>query len=212
MIVELRKISFSYNREVLLSDVSLSIQEGSFIGILGDNGSGKTTLLRIMLGLLKPNAGEALINAEKISYVSQTTSKEDLSFPADVFEVVSSGLTTGRIHFFTKSDKRRVDESIDRLGLREARKKSISELSGGQMQRVKIAKALVSEPDLVVLDEPDAGMDGLGRERLAELVETLHQEGRTIVMVSHRAEDFLNADQVYRLASSHLTLQEKDHV
>ena len=174
--IRFEDVSFSFPNQEVLDHVDFQMEDGEFVGILGPNGGGKTTFLRLALGLLKPQSGKIRISDQRVSYISQTTSTNDASFPATVQEVVALGLVNQKIHpFFTKADKQRVKETLEKMSLYELRNRLVSELSGGQQQRVKIAKALVNDPTLVVLDEPDAGMDDQSHEHLMETIEMLHE-------------------------------------
>ena len=141
--ISLKNVSFSFsNNEEILDNISFEMKDGEFIGILGPNGGGKSTFLKIILGLLKPQKGKIEINERKISYVSQTTSLNDSSFPATVKEVVSLGLVDNKLRIFSsRLDKEKINNILEEFDLLKLKNKLISELSGGQLQKVKIAKA-----------------------------------------------------------------------
>ncbi|HBB05785.1 MAG TPA: ABC transporter [Firmicutes bacterium] len=195
--IRFENVSFSYADSLVLRNVSLEIPNHKFIGILGPNGGGKSTFLKLCLGFLKPSQGRIDRNISKISYVAQTTSLSDGGFPATVEEIVSLGLPRVFSLFHAKERKERVAKILEEFGLYPLRKRLIDELSGGQLQRVKIAKALIKNPDFVVLDEPDAGMDEQAHESLVSLIENLHKSGKGILFVSHHPEDLRNADAIY---------------
>lgn len=189
-------VSFSYPDTTVLSDVCFTLHDGEFVGILGPNGGGKSTFLRLSLGLLKPSAGKIEVTDKNISYIAQTTSLSDSSFPATVKEVVSLGLVTNKPFFMNREKKKEVDEILKKAELWPYRNRLVNELSGGQMQRVKIAKALIRKPSLLVLDEPDAGMDEKSHENLVKVIDSL--KGRTsILFVSHHPHDLEKADHIY---------------
>jgi len=195
--VELRGVSFSYpGGPEVLRDVDLAVEEGEFVAIAGPNGGGKTTLLRIALGLEKPTRGEAALfgeaaqrfrHRERIGYLAQRAGLE-IDAPVNVREVVSAGRAARRGIFgpLGRDDREAVDEAISRVGLVERAGARLATLSGGQQQRAFIAKALAARPDLLVLDEPTAGVDVDAQEAFAVLLDRLHRElGVTILFVSH---------------------------
>jgi zinc transport system ATP-binding protein len=195
--VELRDVAFAYpgGREVL-HDVTLGVERGEFVAIAGPNGGGKTTLLRVALGLERPSRGEALLFGEpasrfsrhgRIGYLSQRA-ELGIDAPISVREIVSTGCVPRRGLFgpLRAADRALVDEAIERVGLSEQADAVVTRLSGGQQQRAFIAKALAARPDLLVLDEPTAGVDVGAQEALAALLEDLRRElGVTILFASH---------------------------
>ncbi len=196
--IKFENVSFSFDKLEVLNNVDFLLNDGEFIGILGPNGGGKSTFLRLAIGLLKPQTGKVTINEKRISYIPQTTGANDESFPATVEEVIASGLTSGKIHpFLTKKDKQKIKDIMAEMELTDLKRRLVTDLSGGQAQRVKVARALVSDPSLVVLDEPDAGMDERSHERLMETVEYLHKKGIGLLFVSHHPHDLENADRIY---------------
>lgn len=195
--IEFDHVTFAYPDNPVLNDVSFKMEDGEFVGVLGPNGGGKSTFLKLCLGLLKPTAGKIRMTDVRISYVAQVTSLSDSSFPATVEEVISLGLVKKWFSFNNKENKRKVDAVIEEMKLGSYRKRLVNELSGGQLQKVKVAKALVSSPSLIVLDEPDAGMDDEAHESLLEIVESLHKKKTSILFVSHHPHDLENADEIY---------------
>ena len=154
--IEFKDVTFSFPDTEILEDVSFTLNDGEFIGILGPNGGGKTTFLRLILGLLKPQKGTIKVTDKNISYISQTTAMSDNNFPATVKEIVKLGLVRNKPTLFSiKKDNDKVNAILKELNLYDIRNKLVSELSGGQFQRVKLAKALINEPTLLILDEPD---------------------------------------------------------
>ncbi|MGO9117152.1 MAG: metal ABC transporter ATP-binding protein [Desulfomonilaceae bacterium] len=183
---------FSYDGHPVLEDVNLSIPQGDFVSVIGPNGGGKTTLLKLMLGLLRPSRGEVKIfglNPEKarprVGYMPQHA-QLDPQFPATVMDVALMGrLGHGRpFGPYSKKDKKAVVTALDQVGLRGVYKKPFSSISGGQRQRLFIARALASEPDLLLLDEPTANLDVVMEGGLYELLQNLNKT-LTVVMVSH---------------------------
>ncbi len=195
-VLEAAGVSFAYGNEPVLEDVSLSLRPGEFVALVGPNGSGKSTLLRVALGLLRPNSGWVRLFGEdprrlrepwRIGYVSQRPSvQEDL--PATVREVVSTGRLARRgwWRWPGGADRAAVEHALQSVGLADLRGRRLTELSGGQQQRAFIARAFSSEPDLLVLDEPVAGVDAesqrLFRESLTHLVA---EHGAAVLLVSH---------------------------
>jgi zinc transport system ATP-binding protein len=195
--VETRSLGFSYGQgPPVLSDVDLSVARAQFVAIAGPNGGGKTTLLRLVLGLERPDAGEALLfgepavefsRRETIGYLAQRT-ELGVSAPATVREVVAAGRLprVGLLRRAGREDREKIDEAIARVGLTAVAGRPLSRLSGGQQQRAFIAKALAAEPELLVLDEPTTGVDAEAQEAFAALLDRLHRElGVTILYVSH---------------------------
>ncbi|WP_068471501.1 metal ABC transporter ATP-binding protein [Candidatus Protochlamydia phocaeensis] len=194
-IIELENVFFSYQNTPVLSQVSFKVYPGEFIGIIGPNGGGKTTLLRLLMGFLKPSQGKIRLfgkapgTREKdtpcLAYVPQAM-RFDREFPISVLEVVLSGLLDrlpwyGRFH---AKDKQAALEALDKVGLAAYSRCSFGTLSGGQAQRVLIARALVSEPQLLLLDEPTASVDSRAEADIYALLEALKGQ-LTILMVTH---------------------------
>lgn len=209
--IELNNISFSYgSKNDVLKEVSLKVNDGEFIGLIGNNGAGKTTLLKIMMNLLKPIDGEVKDTFARRSFLSQVTNTNDMFFPATVKEVVSLGLKYKPFSFMTPSDWKKVDDSLQIMGVLDLKNRSMNELSGGQQQRVRLAKALVSNPELLVLDEPTAGMDTISREMFLNEVNKLNKECKvTIVLVTHFASDLKDTDRIYELINGRIKVVEK---
>lgn len=196
--IDIKNVCFKYPDVEILEDVSFHMEDGEFIGILGPNGGGKSTFLKIILGLLKPQSGDINITDKNISYISQTTSMNDNNFPMTVKEVVSLGLVNnGTTLFKGKKNKEKVIDILKELNLYDLRNKIISSLSGGQFQRVKLAKALVNEPSLIILDEPDAGMDEESHDLLISIINNLHEKKISVLFVSHHPHDLENADKIF---------------
>ena len=189
---------FSYNSEAAVRDINFSITPGEFAAILGPNGSGKTTLMKLALGLLKPTSGRVLLfgvpsdrftDWYRVGYVPQRTQATESRFPASVREVVSFGTYSGFAPFAifkSKKSAQRVDDAMELAGVRKLADRRVSDLSIGQQQRMLIARSLVRRPDLLVMDEPVAGIDAAGEEQFHSMIRRLNRDlGITIVMVSH---------------------------
>lgn len=195
--VELRDVVFRYDDEPALSGVTFQVEAGSFAALIGPNGSGKTTLLRILLGLLRPETGEARIFGEApgrhgtpVGYVPQRASIP-AGFPLTVREVVVMG-RYGRIGWLRRpgsTDREEAERALDRVGLAHLAGRSFSELSGGQQQRALIARSLAADPALLLLDEPTAGLDPAARAGFYHLLcELQRRTGLTVLTASHDIE------------------------
>lgn len=196
-IVEVRNLSYRYDKGNVLENINLTIREGDFLGIVGPNGSGKSTLIKLILQLLKKQSGDILLYGEpieqfkeweKIGFVSQKANSFNSGFPATVFEVVASGLTKkiGLFRFFTKENHQKVMEAIEAVGMGQFSRSNIGELSGGQQQRVFIARALVSDPTLLILDEPTVGVDAKNVHAFYEMLAYLNKKLHiTLMLVTH---------------------------
>jgi zinc transport system ATP-binding protein len=195
-VVELDGVSFAYDTEPVLDRVSFRVHPGEFVALAGPNGSGKSTLLRILLGLLPPAAGgvrllgtspRALRDRWRLGYVPQRPAlARDL--PATVEEVVAAGRLSRGPWWRrpTAGDRLEVEHAMESVGLLDLRHRRVSELSGGQQQRAFIAKAFASGPDLLILDEPVAGVDGESQGRFREaLVHLVREHGAAVLLVSH---------------------------
>jgi zinc transport system ATP-binding protein len=195
--VELNGVSFAYpGGPDVLSGVDLEIRRGEFVTIAGPNGGGKTTLLRVALGLEEPVTGEARLFGEladrvrdryRIGYLAQRT-RLGIDAPATVSEVVTAGRVArrGLLKPFGRPDRDAIADAISRVGLVQHAATPIQRLSGGQQQRAFIAKALAGEPELLVLDEPTAGVDVDAQEAFGAFLGELHEAlGVTILYVSH---------------------------
>ncbi|WP_292265808.1 metal ABC transporter ATP-binding protein [Butyricimonas sp.] len=187
-ILELEDISAGYEQTTVLQGVNLTIRENDFIGIIGPNGGGKTTLLKVILGLIKPFSGKIIYHTSKQSlfgYLPQN-SKFDARFPISVKEVVLSGLMSekGIFHSYTKADRGKVDEILEKYGMLRYKNRPIGELSGGQMQRVFLCRAIISSPKILILDEPSTYVDSNFEIEFYSLLKELNEK-MSIVMVSH---------------------------
>ncbi|MGD8192516.1 metal ABC transporter ATP-binding protein [Brevibacillus ginsengisoli] len=197
-IIRLSSLSFQYeNGKKVLEDISFSLYEGDFLGIVGPNGSGKSTLMKLILGLLSPTEGSIELFGQptqkfrdwvKIGYVAQQVAHGAGGFPATVEEVVASGLV-GKVGLFRRlkhSHYHKVRDVVERVGLLPKLHERIGNLSGGQLQRVFIARALVSDPELLILDEPTVGVDQESIEQFYSLLRSLKEDNRmTMLIISH---------------------------
>lgn len=191
-LIRLEHISAAYDRKTVLEDINLTVGERDFVGIIGPNGGGKTTLVKLMLGLLKPTGGAIRFYQEgkevpeiSMGYLPQYTTI-DKKFPISVYEVVLSGLNKQKPLFrpFTKAHHEKTRSIIARMGLEGLEQRPIGQLSGGQLQRALLGRALVSNPQVLILDEPNTYIDKRFEKRLYELLEDINRE-HTIMLVSH---------------------------
>lgn len=205
-VIEVRDVTFGYGKVPVIEGVSLAVYPREFLALLGPNGGGKTTLVKIILGLLEPWSGEVIFHLPEpgrspgegsrkaeagrglsLGYVPQYPTF-DTAFPLRVSDAVLMGRLgrRGLIRRYTAADRRRAAEVIERLGLGSLARKNLSELSGGQLQRVLIARALVSDPAALFLDEPTASIDAESRQVLKDILFELNRE-IPIVIVTHDA-------------------------
>ncbi|RRN67700.1 metal ABC transporter ATP-binding protein [Peribacillus simplex] len=209
-LVSLHNIVFGYTHSPLLNGVSFEIQSGEFVGITGPNGASKSTMLRVMLGLLKPWEGTITISKKNtegkrltIGYVPQQIASFNTGFPSTVIELVRSGrFLKGR--WFKKlnhEDEEKVENSLKMVGMWEFRHHKIGALSGGQKQKIIIARVLATDPDLMVLDEPTTGMDAESRKGFYEFMyHQVKKHHRTVVMVTHEQDEVQRyLDKILRL-------------
>ena len=190
--IEIKNVTASYDTKPVLNCVSLDVWKYDFLGIIGPNGGGKTTLLKIILGLMKPSSGEVSffengknVSSLKIGYLPQIN-PIDKRFPISVYEVVSSGLAGEKPLFknFTSSQKERINDILIKMGLGKYSKRAIGELSGGQLQRTLLARAVVSSPQLLILDEPNTYVDKKFESQFYELLGEINKS-TSIILVSH---------------------------
>ncbi|TKX39330.1 metal ABC transporter ATP-binding protein [Halorubrum sp. CGM5_25_10-8B] len=194
-IVDLDGVKFSYGDTVAVRDVSLTVEEGDFLGLVGPNGSGKTTLLHLMLGLHEPDEGSVELfgrpvdefdDGGRIGYVSQKATSRGGAMPVTVRECVTMGRFAhagrGRL---SAADRAAVADAIETVGVGDLADRLVSELSGGQKQRAYIARALASDADLLALDEPTVGVDAESRDAFYALLDELNEDGITIILIEH---------------------------
>ncbi len=198
--VELRDVRFSFGATPILDDIDLELEAGSFSVLAGANGSGKSTFLKLCVGLLEPDAGTVNVLGgppsdatvrRRIGYAPQGL-RMATSLPVSVTEVVAAGLAPAKTAFrrMTRKDWSEVNEAIDSVGLGGLSQECLFELSGGQQQRAILARALVGEPELLLLDEPTTGIDQRFRPALAEELRRRADGGSTVITVSHDPDDF----------------------
>jgi len=215
-IIEVKDVSFSYGNAPVLKNISLTIHQGDYVGVIGPNGSGKTTLLKIMLGLFRPISGDVKLfgtsikkfkDWSKLGYVPQKAINFDPLFPATVHEVVAMGRygKKGLFRRLNREDEAIIEKSLRQVEMFDYRDRLIGDLSSGQQQRVFIARALSGEPEIIFLDEPTVGVDVKTQEQFYALLTKLNRElGLTLVLVSHDID--VIAEEVTELACINQTL------
>ncbi|MCB1119337.1 MAG: ABC transporter ATP-binding protein [Chlamydiia bacterium] len=196
-------LCFAYEEEEILHAINMTIAKGEAVGVIGPNGGGKTTLLKLILGLIRPTRGTIQVLTKPIAYVPQTL-PFDREFPISLLEVVLMGrlgcLTAwGR---YRNEDKEAAERALEQVGLANLGHRPFGKLSGGQMQRGLIARALVSEPKLLLLDEPTASVDPQAQEEIIALLNTL-KKGMTLLLVTHDLKTAV--EYVDRIISIHRT-------
>jgi len=181
--ITIENLNFSYTgaEPYLLKDVNIKIKKGSYASIMGDNGSAKTTLAKLMLGLLKPVSGSVGLSANMIGYLPQNLKNINSQFPITVGELMNCHGKVIKIN-----DRNSIDDVLKSLGMLDKKSHLISDLSGGQMQKVLIARALLGKPELLVLDEPSTGLDPKSQDEIYTIFKQLNtKEGVTVVSVEH---------------------------
>ncbi|KFN93203.1 metal ABC transporter ATP-binding protein [Tetragenococcus muriaticus] len=197
--IEVENLSFSYDEEPVLEDVSYHVSNGEFVTLTGENGAAKSTLVKATLGLLTPESGSIYISSKNseggklsIGYIPQFVASFNAGFPSTVYELVSSGrYPKGRwFKRLTALDKDHVQKALEAVGMWEMRDRRIGELSGGQKQRISLARVFATDPDLFILDEPTNGMDEQSRGDFYRLLRhRAHEHDKGVLMITHDHED-----------------------
>ncbi len=189
-LIETKNLTLGYDNIKVLKDLNFKIEENDFLCIVGPNGSGKSTLVKGILGLIKPIKGKVIYNDLKqkfIGYMPQET-KIDSNFPASVYEIVLSG-TLNRVGlrpYYSKEEKELANHNLKILGIEKLKEKSFSELSGGQRQKVLLARSLCATKKLLILDEPSNNLDSKSKKELYETITDLNKNHNiTIIMITH---------------------------
>lgn len=196
-VVSVEGVSLTYHGAEALRDVSFEVAQGDYVGIVGPNGSGKSTLIRCILGLARPDRGRislfgtelaAFDQWQRLGYLPQGLQHFNPHFPATVAEAVALGLLAARRfpRRITREDAGAVDRALERMGIAGIRNRLVGELSGGLRQRALLARALVNEPELLVLDEPTTALDPETRDGFYETIRNLNREkGTTVILITH---------------------------
>lgn len=192
-VVIFEKVTVRFGTHTALEDISVEIKKGLFITVVGPNGGGKTTFLKLILGLLEPTMGEVKVFGEKplknltqaIGYVPQIKTF-DRSFPALPIELVATGLTGNWIGILSKEQKRLALEALEQVGATNLAKKPLGKLSGGELQRIYLARSIIRKPRLLLLDEPASGIDVAGEIDFNNILEDYKKrQNATIIMITH---------------------------
>lgn len=184
--IEIKNLTVAYGENIALEDFNLNVEIGSLMALVGPNGAGKSTLIKTILKFLKQITGEIKINGKNLAYVPQRNSV-DWDFPTTLFDVVEMGCY-GRVGLFkrvNKEEKAKVLKAIEQVGMLEFKDRQISELSGGQQQRAFIARALVQEADIYLMDEPFQGVDSTTEKSIVDILKKLKSDGKTLLVVHH---------------------------
>ena len=184
--IEIRNLTVAYGENIALENLNLDVEAGSLMALVGPNGAGKSTLIKTILKFLKQITGEIKINAKTLAYVPQRNSV-DWDFPTTLFDVVEMGCY-GRVGFFKRvstEEKQKVLKAIEQVGMLDFKDRQISELSGGQQQRAFIARALVQEADIYLMDEPFQGVDSTTEKSIVDILKKLKSDGKTLIVVHH---------------------------
>lgn len=183
-------LSVGYDGKAILKNLDFRVESGDYLCIVGENGSGKSTLMKTLLHLIPPVEGKVILSdglkKNEIGYLPQQTVVQK-DFPASVGEIVLSGCLSqlGKRLFYGKKEKQLADENMKKMNVYHLKNRCYRELSGGQQQRVLLARALCATQKLLLLDEPVTGLDPLVTTEMYELIKSLHEEGKTIIMITH---------------------------
>ena len=213
-ILQMTGISAAYDNKTVLENINLTVFERDFLGVIGPNGGGKTTLIKVMLGLLNPTAGKVTFYQEgkevpeiSMGYLPQYNSI-DKKFPISVYEVVLSGLNRQKSLFrsFSPAQHEQVKQVIARMGLEGLEKRAIGQLSGGQLQRALLGRALVSNPQVLILDEPSSALDPIAENKMFEAIFDSFRD-KTVIYILHRLSSATFADRIYLLENGQIAEQ-----
>ena len=210
-LIEIEHLSAGYDGKQVLNDINLTVYQDDYLGIIGPNGGGKTTLMRLILRLMKPTEGNIRyykvgkeVKEISMGYLPQYNSL-DKQFPISVYEVVLSGLSKTKSLFsrYTQAQHQQVLDTLERMQLMEFKDRHIAALSGGQLQRVLLARAIVSKPDVVILDEPNTYIDRRFQKQMYEMLEQINKKC-AIIIVSHDVAEVLNNVKHIACVNHHL--------
>ena len=210
-IIQIEHLAAGYDGKQVLNDINLTVYQDDYLGIIGPNGGGKTTLMRLILGLMKPTDGSIKyfkdgkeVKEISMGYLPQYNSL-DKQFPISVYEVVLSGLSRSKSLFsrYPQAHPQQVLDTLERMQLTEYKDRHIAALSGGQLQRVLLARAIVSRPDVVILDEPNTYIDRRFQKQMYEMLEQINKDC-AIIIVSHDIAEVLNNVKHIACVNHHL--------
>jgi zinc transport system ATP-binding protein len=186
-IISIKNVSKSFNNNLVLDTISMNVRENDFIGVIGPNGGGKTTLIRLILGLITPDKGEITMQTNLINAIGYLPQKNnfDISYPITIQDVVLSGFVKDKFRtHISRKQKSQAQELLEKFELSEFANRTIAEVSGGQLQKALLARAVVSKPKLLILDEPDTYIDSSFEHEMYEILQELNKE-LAILLVSH---------------------------
>jgi len=200
--IQAENLYFSYTgtKPYVLEGLNLTIRDGEYVSVVGENGCGKSTLIRLILKFLKPTRGSIVTTAARIGYVPQRSDSSGSGFPITVWEMLNSYR-----HLLHLRDRSVLEKSLELVGLTDAEDALMDTLSGGQNQKVHIARALMGRPELLILDEPSTGVDPESQREIYGLLKRLNtDQGITIVSVEHNLDAAIaNSTQIYHLSGGH---------
>ncbi len=188
-VLDLINVTVDFGDVVALKNVTLSIKEGMLLYVVGPNGSGKTTFIRLLTNLLSPTSGELVRTHNHLGYLPQKINQNP-DFPITVEEVIYSGFKKQSL-FISKGDQKLIVDWLVKMQIGDLAKKPMNHLSGGQQQRVYLIRALISDPDFIILDEPTSALDPSFRTYFNEIIMELHHAGKTIIFVTHDLHETL---------------------
>ncbi|MBL4932147.1 metal ABC transporter ATP-binding protein [Clostridium paridis] len=198
--IEIKDLYFSYNNlpPYILSDINLTINNGEYISILGENGSGKSTLIKLILKLLSPSKGSITISSNRIGYVPQKSDFINSEFPITVYELLNSYKKLLKL-----KDMDIVQTSLEMVNMLNHQNSLIGNLSGGQCQKIFIARALMGNPDLIILDEPSTGIDVTSQEEIYSIIKNLNEEKKiTVISIEHNLTAAMkNSSLIYHISA-----------
>jgi zinc transport system ATP-binding protein len=199
--IKTENLSFSYTgaRPYILDGINLYIRDGEYVSVVGENGSGKSTLIRLILKFLKPTLGSIVTESARIGYVPQRSDYSNAGFPITVYEMLNSYRKLLKI-----KNRESIGETLDRFGLSNHSRALMGTLSGGQGQKALIARAMLGNPDLLILDEPSTGVDADSQKEIYALIKKLNvEDGKTIISVEHNlGAAIANSTLIYHLANA----------
>lgn len=218
-VIECEGLTFKFDQNIILNDLNFRVNEQDYIALIGENGAGKSTLLKLLIGQLPLQQGTLKLFGQsqfkdygKIGYVPQMSVNQEFNFPATVFEIVLYHCypSIKRFRFPNKKHRQQTLDILEKVGLLDKKDELFSNLSGGQQQKVMLAKALVNKPDLLILDEPTSGIDARSSDQFYEMLSQLNKQGLTILLVTHNVHHLAQGiNRIYVLADT--KIQETDH-
>ena len=210
--IKIEKLAIGYDKKTILDNLTLQVNKGDYISIIGNNGVGKSTLIKVLLGLLKPIKGTITkeYNQNQIGYLPQlNTNKKD--FPATVEEIIKSGLQL-TLPFMPKFQKEQIKNIMQTFQINHLKKHSFQELSGGQMQKVLLARTLICPKEIIILDEPTAGLDKESTKEFYQLLKNLNKKKLTIIIVTHDYKYLSDSSHILELKNKPFYGSTKDYL